>query len=54
MKLMINFIIGTISSICTGLISSYIYDKIKNHLSICHRKSCLECKFKLRFKLTKK
>ena len=54
MELMINFIIGTISSICTGLISSYIYDKIKNHSSSTNRKSGLEFEFKLKFKFTKK
>ena len=54
MELMINFIMGAISSICTGLISSYIYDKIKNHLSIGRRKSGLEFEFKIKFKFTKK
>ncbi|WP_296647557.1 hypothetical protein [Romboutsia sp. 13368] len=54
MELMINFIIGTISSILTGLLSSYIYDKIKNHLSIGSRKSGLEFEVKINFKFHKK
>ena len=52
MKLMINFIIGAISSILTGLLSSFIYDKIKNHLSIGRRKSGFE--FEVKFKFYKK
>lgn len=52
MELMINFIIGAISSICIALSINYIYDKIKNHSSIRNRKSGLEFKFK--FKFTKK
>ncbi len=54
MELMINFIIGLISSICIGLVTNYIYDKIKNHLSIDGRKSGLEFEFKIRFKFFKK
>ncbi|MGL5378842.1 hypothetical protein [Clostridium sp.] len=54
MELMINFIIGAISSICIGLSTNYIYDKIKNHSSIGRRKSGLEFEFKIRFKFTKK
>lgn len=34
MELIINFIIGTIVSICIGISTNYIYDKIKNHLSV--------------------
>ncbi len=45
MELIINFIIGAISSICIGLSTNYIYDKIKNS-SIGSRKSGLE--FELR------
>lgn len=54
MELIINFIIGTIGSICIGLITNYIYDKIKNHSSICGRKSGLEFEFEIKFKLIKK
>lgn len=34
MELIINFIIGTIISICVGINTNYIYDKILNFLSI--------------------
>ena len=54
MELMINFILGLISSICIGLVTNYIYDKIKNHLSIGRRKSGLEFEFKIKFKFYKK
>ncbi len=54
MELIIDFIIGAISSVCIGLITNYIYDKIKNHLSIGRRKSGLEFEFKLKFKFSKK
>lgn len=45
MELMINFILGLISSICIGLATNYIYDKIKNHSSSANRKSGLEFEF---------
>lgn len=54
MELMINFITGLISSICIGLITNYIYDKAKNHLSSANRKSGLEFEFKIKFKFNKK
>ena len=54
MELMINFIIGLISSICIGLVTNYIYDKVKDHLSIGSRKSGLEFEFKIKFKFFKK
>ena len=54
MELIINFIIGLISSICIGLITNYIYDKIKSHLSIGSRESGLELEFKFKFKFNKK
>ena len=54
MELITNFIIGTIGSICIGLITNYIYDKIKNHLSIGSRKSGLEFEVKIDFKFSKK
>ena len=54
MELMINFIIGLISSVCIGLTTNYIYDKMKNHLSIGRRKSGLEFEFKIKLKVTKK
>ncbi len=54
MELIINFIMGAISSLCIGIITNYIYDKIKNHSSIGRRKSGLEFEFKIKFKLTNK
>nr|UDN47005.1 hypothetical protein JJJ25_15850 [Clostridioides sp. ES-S-0173-01] len=51
---MINFIIGAINSVCIDLSTNYIYDKVKNHLSISCRKSGLEFEFKIKFKFTKK
>ena len=54
MELIINFIIGAISSVCIGLITNCIYDKIKNHLSIGSRKSGLEFEFRIKFKFYKK
>lgn len=52
MELMIN--LGAIGSVCIGLSTNYIYNKIKNHLSIGYRKSGLEFEFKIKFKFTKK
>ena len=54
MELMINFIIGLISSVCIGLTTNYIYDKVKDHSSSANRKSGLEFEFKIRFKFIKK
>ena len=54
MELIIDFIIGAISSVCIGLITNYIYDKIKNHSSSANRKSGLEFEFKVKFKFSKK
>ncbi|WP_438647553.1 type I toxin-antitoxin system toxin [Romboutsia sp.] len=54
MELMMTFITGAISSICIGLTTNYIYDKIKNHSSIRSRKSGLEFEFKIKFKFIKK
>ena len=54
MELMINFILGVMSSICIGLATNYIYDKIKNHSSSANRKSGLEFEFKIKFKFIKK
>ena len=53
MELMINFILGLTSSVCIGLVTNYIYDKIKNHSSSSNRKSGLEFEFKVKFKFFK-
>lgn len=31
MEHMINFIVSTIGTICVGLLTNYIYDKLKSH-----------------------
>ena len=46
MELTIKFILGIICTIAIGLITNYIYDKIKNHSSSANRKSGLEFEFK--------
>lgn len=51
MELTIKFILGIICTI--GLITNYIYDKIKNHSSSANRKSGLEFEFKVKFKFFK-
>lgn len=54
MELMINFISGALSSIVFGLITNYIYDKIKNHSSSANRKSGLTIELDVKFKFNKK
>ena len=53
MELMIDFILGLMISICIGLSTNYIYDKIKNNSSSANRKSGLEFEFKVKFKFFK-
>ena len=53
MELTIKFILGIIRTIAIGLITNYIYDKIKNHSSSANRKSGLEFEFKIKFKFFK-
>lgn len=48
MEQMINFIISAFSTICIGLMTNYIYDKIKNHSNA--TKSGLELEIKIKFK----
>ena len=50
MEQMINFILGALGSIVLGLITNYIYDKIKNHSSIGRRKSGFELDIKIKFR----
>ena len=47
MELTIKFILGIICTI--GLITNYIYDKIKNHSSSRNRKSGFELDIKIKF-----
>lgn len=49
MEQMIIFIISAISTICIGLLTNYIYDKIKNHSSL-PTKSGVELEIKIKFK----
>ena len=46
MEQMINIVISTISTICLGLLTNYISDKLKSHSM---RESGLEIKIKLKF-----
>ena len=50
MELIMKFIIGTLGTIVIGLITNYIFDKIKNHSSIGRRKSGFELDIKIKFK----
>ena len=47
MEHMINFIVSTIGTICVGLLTNYIYDKLKSH-SV--QKSGFELDIKIKFK----
>ena len=50
MELTIKFILGIICTIAIGLITNYIYDKIKNHSSSRNRKkSGFELDVKIKF-----
>lgn len=46
----ITYFISVISTICLGLLTSYIYDKIKNHSSSPKTKSGMELEIKIKFK----
>ena len=50
MEQMIIFIISAISTMCIGLLTNYIYDKIKNHSSSAKTKSGVELEIKIKFK----
>lgn len=54
MEHMINFIISTVGTICVGLLTNYIYDKIKNHSTSVKTKSGIELNIKIKFKFSKK
>ena len=49
MELILQFIISTISTIVIGLVTNYIFDKIKNHSSSRNRKSGFELNIKIKF-----
>lgn len=50
MEQMINIVLGTTGTICIGLTTNYIYDKLKNHSA---RKSGLELDIKIKLKIRK-
>lgn len=50
MEQMIIFILGAIGTISLGLVSNFIWDKLKNHSSTTNRKSGLELDVKIKFK----
>lgn len=45
----LKIILGAISTICLGLLTNYIYDKLKNHSSL-PTKSGFELDIKIKFK----
>ncbi|MBQ9000014.1 MAG: hypothetical protein IJ086_15160 [Clostridium sp.] len=47
MEQMINIVISTISTICIGLITNYISDKLKSHSTSSKTKSSFEINVKL-------
>ena len=53
MEQMIIFIISAISTMCIGLLTNYIYDKIKHHSSSAKTKSGVELEIKIKFKKSK-
>ena len=54
MEQAVYFVISTTTTILTGLIVNYIYDKLKNHSSTGNRKSGLELDIKINIKFNKK
>ncbi|WP_158540605.1 hypothetical protein [Romboutsia weinsteinii] len=54
MELMTKFIIGTLGTIVIGLVTNYIFDKIKNHSSSANRKSGTTIELDIKFKFNKK
>lgn len=53
MEQMINIVIGAIGTICLGLLTNYIYDKIKNRSVSTKTKSGMQLDIKIKFKYTK-
>lgn len=53
MELMINFVLGTISTVLIGLVTNYFWDKVKSHSSSSDRKSGIEFDINIRFKFKK-
>ena len=53
MEQMINIVIGAICTICLGLLTNYISDKLKSHSSSRKTKSGVELEIKIKLKITK-
>lgn len=53
MEQVINIIIGAFSTICVGILTNCIYDKIKNHSKPAKTKSGIELEIKVKFKTSK-
>lgn len=54
MEQMINIVISAIGTICIGLITNYISDKLKSHSSSAKTKSGIELEIKIKFKKSNK
>ena len=54
MEQMINIVISAIGTICIGLLTNYIYDKVKNHSMSAKTKSGVELDLNIKFKIIKK
>ena len=50
MEQMINIVIGAIGTICLGILTNYISEKLKNHSSSTKTKSGIELDIKIKFK----
>ncbi len=46
----ILFSVSAVGTICIGLMTNYIYDKLKNHSSSAKTKSGVELEIKIKFK----
>lgn len=53
MEQTIDIVINVIGTICIGLLTNYIYDKIKNHSKPTKTKSGIEFEIKIKFKHSK-
>ncbi len=50
MEQMKNIVIGAICTICLGLLTNYISDKLKNHSKSAKTKSGIELEINIKFK----
>ncbi len=49
-----KIILGAICTICIGLLTNYIYDKLKSHSVSPKTKSGMELEIKIKFRISKK